>query len=292
MSSFPLSIGNQIKRIRKEKKMTQKELCDGICSQAEISKIENGRNSPTIDLLQEIAKRLRVPMSLLFQDRFESEAYREIDNLLSRLLREQKYEFLQLELEKIKISDTKAIYLLKSYFKILLLFKTNRIDYRSASSLLINLTNEEDVWYEAPQIFIRIKMAISNLYTENGKFHLAEKVYLELESLEYDTKDLKRHLLKIYYNHAQLLTFHKKYEEGMVLTKKGLQDSLKLNDSSFVAHFYYQRGYYNEILENITLAKQDYTIAYTLFHTLQLETYKEIVYRGKKIFLLFSFDEL
>ena len=92
MNSLPVSIGNEIKRIRKQKKMTQKELCDGICSQAEISKIENGRNSPTIDLLQQIAKRLRVPLSLLFRDQLKSDTFRELITDFSSLFREKKFE--------------------------------------------------------------------------------------------------------------------------------------------------------------------------------------------------------
>ncbi len=89
MKSLPHIIGNEIKRIRKQKKMTQKELCEGICSQAEISKIENGRNSPTIDLLQQIAKRLRVPLSLLFRDQLKSDTFRETVTDLSSLFRRQ-----------------------------------------------------------------------------------------------------------------------------------------------------------------------------------------------------------
>ena len=66
MNSLNISIGNEIKRIRQERNWTQSELCRGICSQAEISKIENGRNSPTVDLLQQIAERLHVPVSAFF----------------------------------------------------------------------------------------------------------------------------------------------------------------------------------------------------------------------------------
>ena len=92
MKSLPHMIGNEIKRIRKEKKMTQKELCDGICSQAEISKIENGRNSPTIDLLQQIAKRLRIPMSILFRDQYKSEHSVNCNRLLNSLFASKQFE--------------------------------------------------------------------------------------------------------------------------------------------------------------------------------------------------------
>ena len=63
MNTLYQSIGNQIRQKRIEKHMTQKELSQGICSQAEISKIENGRNMPTIQLLEKIAKRLKISKS-------------------------------------------------------------------------------------------------------------------------------------------------------------------------------------------------------------------------------------
>ena len=291
MESLPHMIGNEIKRIRKEKKMTQKELCDGICSQAEISKIENGRNSPTIDLLQQISKRLRVPLSLLFRDQLESDAFREADNHLSSLFREQKYQEMRLELLRTDAIHHNEIRLLKAYFTILLEVKTEKIDYRTASALLSRLTDQEDIWYESPKMFIRIKMAISNLHVENEQYHLAEKVYEELEELTYDTEELKKQLIKIYYNHSQLLTYEKKYKAGLKITEKALSYSLSLNDASFIAHFYYQRGYYHEVMlgDDSSSAQRDYTISYALFRAFHLHTYEEIVLKGKERFLLFTF---
>ena len=92
MSHLSSSIGYEIKRIRKEKNMTQAELCKGICSQAEISKVENGKNSPTIDWLQQVAKRLKVPLSMLFEDHLRSDMYTSYDQQLLRLLQGNQFE--------------------------------------------------------------------------------------------------------------------------------------------------------------------------------------------------------
>lgn len=43
-------IATLIKVKRKEKGLTQKELADGICVQAVISKIEKGETTPSVDL--------------------------------------------------------------------------------------------------------------------------------------------------------------------------------------------------------------------------------------------------
>jgi len=65
---FIKSFGQQIKQLRSERKMTQKELAKGVCSQAELSKIENGKTMPTIDLVQRLSQKLHISMEQLFID--------------------------------------------------------------------------------------------------------------------------------------------------------------------------------------------------------------------------------
>ncbi|WJV32274.1 helix-turn-helix transcriptional regulator (plasmid) [Rossellomorea sp. AcN35-11] len=52
--------GEKIRKLRKEKHMTLKELAEGICSLGKMSNIENGKTDPTPTELSAIAERLRV----------------------------------------------------------------------------------------------------------------------------------------------------------------------------------------------------------------------------------------
>lgn len=54
------SLGSKIKELRKNKKMTQLELCDGLVTPSMISQIESGRAMPSPTLLKELATRLGV----------------------------------------------------------------------------------------------------------------------------------------------------------------------------------------------------------------------------------------
>lgn len=288
--TLPQSIGNEIKRIRKEKKMTQAALCDGICSQAEISKIENGRNSPTIDLLQEIAKRLRVPISLLFQDQYQSEQFREIDRELTQLFREQQYDALLIEIQKIKqATHNNEIILLAKYFEIVSAERSKKVDYRSSITQLVQVTDTEDVWFESPKMFLRIKMAIANFYFENDQFVHSESVYEEILSLNYETVELKKARLKIIYNHAQQLSFQGNYEKGMETVEMGITESLALDDGSFLGHFYYQRGYFNKKLNgNLADIKRDFTLSYTIFKAFKMPSYEQLVIESHGDYLLYQ----
>ena len=59
-------IGDNIKRIRKEKKITQKELGEMLgVSQSAINQFENNKSTPKTQTLQKIADALDVPISFL-----------------------------------------------------------------------------------------------------------------------------------------------------------------------------------------------------------------------------------
>ena len=67
-----ISTGEKIKRIRKEKKLTQRELgikLGGI-SQQQIGQWENGRSNPKYETLKKIANALEVPISFLTEYTF------------------------------------------------------------------------------------------------------------------------------------------------------------------------------------------------------------------------------
>lgn len=244
MDDLTSSIGTKIKQFRIEKQMTQKELCADLCSQAEISKIENGLNSPTVDLLQQLAVRLQVPISLLFQEHTDQEKFFQLDRFLSDLLREEKYKEALERIHQQEKDSIVEIDILKSYIKTIIDLKQNRIDFRSAASLLSNLLIEKEVWSQSIQLFIRIKMAIANMYSEQDLFHLTESVYQELEN-EIEVLQSTIHLnslLKIYFNHCQILEYQGKSEESIVIAKKGYELCLMHNHTFLFGHFYYQLG--------------------------------------------------
>ncbi|MGX7418847.1 Rgg family transcriptional regulator [Carnobacterium gallinarum] len=61
-----MDIGNTLKRIREAKNFTQKEISEGILSLSFYNKIENGKNSLTVQLFFEILNRLNVDFDEFF----------------------------------------------------------------------------------------------------------------------------------------------------------------------------------------------------------------------------------
>ncbi|MFP7278761.1 helix-turn-helix transcriptional regulator [Exiguobacterium indicum] len=88
-------IGKKLKFFRQLNGLSQKDLSAGICSQAEISKIENGKTMPTVELLRQIATVLRVPISELLKSDSEHQLEQAniLDQKLSTLLRLRENAF-------------------------------------------------------------------------------------------------------------------------------------------------------------------------------------------------------
>ncbi|WP_368914757.1 helix-turn-helix domain-containing protein [Exiguobacterium acetylicum] len=267
MNHLPVSIGYEIKRLRKEKKITQAELCEGICSQAEISKVENGKNSPTIDLLQQVAKRLKVPLSMLFQDHLRNDVFQSYDEQLANLLRTNQYvDALKLSEHVLSTTEYEQVRNLARYYQVIVQERSGQIHYLKAVQSLERLLNKEQLWFESATLYLRIQMGMANLYVEHGDFELADDLFQNLIQAKYETIELKKVRIKILYNYGQQLSLQKKYLAGLKITEQGIQESLQLEDGHFLGHFYFQRGYFKQQLnDDLSDIQRDFTMAYSLF---------------------------
>ena len=73
-----------------------------------------------------------------------------------------------------------------------------KVDFRTSISQLVRLTDTEEVWFESPQMYLRIKMAIANFYFENKQFDSLQKKYMKkYGNLTFDTEELKKQELKL-----------------------------------------------------------------------------------------------
>ncbi len=69
MSQGRLNMGQKIKSLRKERKLTQKKLAENIgVGQSYIADLENGKSQPSLKVLKEIARVLDVPVGLLLEE--------------------------------------------------------------------------------------------------------------------------------------------------------------------------------------------------------------------------------
>ncbi|HFI0447412.1 helix-turn-helix transcriptional regulator [Streptococcus suis] len=111
-------LASRIKNRRKELKLSQKELADGICKQGQISRLENGEYTPGSELLYQLAKKLNVSMDYFFDEHISDESVEliEFKKISKNFINHRNYESLKYiyELEKGKshrLSLSDKIYL-------------------------------------------------------------------------------------------------------------------------------------------------------------------------------------
>lgn len=111
-------LASRLKNRRKELKLSQKELADGICKQGQISRLENGEYTPGSELLYQLAKKLNVSMDYFFDEHIvnENSELTEFKKIVKTFISQRNYESLKYiyDLEKEKshrLSLSDKIYL-------------------------------------------------------------------------------------------------------------------------------------------------------------------------------------
>lgn len=116
-----MNIGDKIKRLRIQKRMTQADLAGDAITRNMISEIENGKALPSIDTLSYLANRLDVPLPFLLSDD-EDTFYYEKRALLSGIknaLDEKNYAVcISLVMKLERIDDELALILADCYFNL------------------------------------------------------------------------------------------------------------------------------------------------------------------------------
>ena len=102
-------LATRIKSRRKELKLSQKELAEGICKQGQISRLENGEYTPGSELLHQLAKKLNVSMDYFFDEQILNESTELIDfkKISKTFITQRNYESLKYiyDLEKKKSQE-------------------------------------------------------------------------------------------------------------------------------------------------------------------------------------------
>lgn len=283
------SLGKQIKQLRIEKNLTQKELAKDVCSQAELSKIENGKIMPTIDLVQRLSQKLHISMGQIFIDSNEVKLFHDYDVQLSDFSRQRRYDEMLEFMKRLPTSLPSSVQLLIQYFDWVAREGKKDIDYRTCISQLLRLSDEHQMEIEYPVLYLRIRMSVANYYYLNGQYPYARKIYENLLTYEYSTYALKKLQCKIIYNHAQQLYFQNDFKTGLQVTEQGICLSIERKDTAMLGHFFYQRGcFYEELNYRKCDIHDAFTLAYSLFTAFGNDNHAALVLKGKKQFLHFQ----
>lgn len=239
-------LGAEVKRLRKKNFLSQKELAEGICTQATISSIEKGRAFPSIDVLHYLAKRLNVSMDYFFRDFHEerehyiNDTVKNIEGLLNEKKYDEIYELTQFERKLRSNRD------LGEQFNQFIDWHHYRaaqhkglISWETCVEELKTLVRHKGI-HKLQFQDLKIKNIIANVLAENEREDEALHLYKELIMAEININDYNRFKLKVFFNLSKLYFFKKNYIESIKIAEQGISLSLKLRDISMLGNLYLQ----------------------------------------------------
>lgn len=245
-------IGSIIRKRRQELGLTQEQLCHGICETVTLSRIENGRQTPSRSKVNALLQRLGMPGERYYA--LVSEREMEISNLQTQITscnvlgqREQGLQKLE-ELEKLMEPDDQLTrqFVLRSRALLGHMENGRAVPYsfREKQMLLfraISLTvphfcvqNLLDNLYSVDELKVINQIAL--VYADYGQTKAAVDLYGQLllyldehlQSLE-STRPMK---ILVSYNYARILCMEQQNERAIEIAKQGINCSVQSGRSS------------------------------------------------------------
>ncbi|MCU5347941.1 helix-turn-helix transcriptional regulator [Bacillus cereus] len=242
-------LGITIKELRIKKNISQSELCHGICSQSQISKIEKGMIYPSSILLYQLSERLGIDPNNIFA-LTQNKKFKYVENVkyvIKDCLKQKQYKELYEIVKKEKdeknfqAKEDKQFLL---WHEAIAVFEVNR-SIKTALKLLNNalkltLTNVD--FLSEREIDIMQTMAI--FYAENKEYeksiNILKRCLSNFNKLDFPRdKEIK---LKIMLNLAKSLDFTYQHEEAIKYIDKGIKLAINLNTLYLLGELYYLKG--------------------------------------------------
>ncbi|AXK21422.1 TPA: helix-turn-helix domain-containing protein [Bacillus toyonensis] len=244
-------LGITIKEIRIKKNISQSELCHGICSQSQISKIEKGMIYPSSILLYQLSERLGIDPNNIFA-LTQNKKLKYVKNVkyVMRDCAKQKqykelYEIVKQEKKQNNFQSKEDKQFL-IWHEAIAIFEVNR-STKTALTLLnhalkLTLTNSD--FLSEREIDIMQTMAI--FYAEHKEYeksiNILRRCLTNFNKLDFPRdKEIK---LKIILNLAKLLDLTYQHEEAIKYLDKGIKLAINLDNLYLLGELCYLKSQY------------------------------------------------
>ncbi|MDG1564993.1 helix-turn-helix domain-containing protein [Bacillus toyonensis] len=244
-------LGITIKEIRILKNISQSELCHGICSQSQISKIEKGMIYPSSILLYQLSKRLGIDPNNIFA-LTQNKKLKYVKNVkyVMRDCAKQKqykelYEIVKQEKKQNNFQSKEDKQFL-IWHEAIAIFEVNR-STKTALTLLnhalkLTLTNSD--FLSEREIDIMQTMAI--FYSEHKEYeksiNILRRCLTNFNKLDFPRdKEIK---LKMILNLAKFLDLTYQHEEAIKYLDKGIKLAINLDTLYLLGELYYLKSQY------------------------------------------------
>ncbi|MBE5092350.1 helix-turn-helix domain-containing protein [Bacillus thuringiensis] len=242
-------LGITIKELRIKKNISQSELCHGICSQSQISKIEKGMIYPSSILLYQLSERLGIDPNNIFaltqnkRLKYVENVKYVIKDCLKQKQYKELYEIVKKEknLNNFQTKDEKQFLIWHEAIAVFMVDKSIKtaLDFLN-NALKLTLTNSD--FLSEREIDIMQTMAI--FYAENKEYEKSINIFkrclTNFNKLDFPRdKEIK---LKLMLNLAKCFDFTYQHEEAIKYIDKGIKLAINLNTLYLLGELFYLKG--------------------------------------------------
>jgi transcriptional regulator with XRE-family HTH domain len=278
------AVGKKIRELRKNIGLSQEELAEGICTQAQISKIEKGIVYPYASTLYQISQKLGVDVNYFFDIGMTPrlDYVQEVAHQLKVARRTFDYQGIR---QIVKAEEENPLFSQNNLNQQLLLWHKGIYEYEfernadKATATLqkaIDLTRQKNKVYSEKEIEIQISIGIIYFQEDLEKameiFEVIKKEIQMLPTLHDSTIKTR-----LYYNYARVLTRLQKYEESIALCKDSIEWCIEKDTMFLLGELHYQIGYNYELCGELVQAKGYMEKALIVFELQKDDKYIQII---------------
>ncbi|MEC1180038.1 helix-turn-helix domain-containing protein [Metasolibacillus meyeri] len=220
-------ISQKIKELRKKRGYTQKELADGICTQAMVSNFEKGEMIPSSLTLFAIAQKLGVDMNYFFDiSSTDNASFKTTDaqNIIRKLIHQHDYEAVYFIVQNELVQAP----LLTPEYRQFLLWHKGICQWFLHQQLDTAIQTLEEALLTSNQRNIEQIVAIMNsigvVYLEAGQFEKSLAHYEKCLQLLKDKPSISFTVkIRVYLGASRALQHSYKFHEALLLSKQGIQ---------------------------------------------------------------------
>lgn len=277
MNMQPANFGKKIKDTRKSLGLTQKELCDRVCTQGYLSRLEKGEYAPTLPVYFGLCKKLGVdPESfyksseMMEQDDYVKEVIFEIRKAASK----RDYHFIlknvNIELSNPAFQGNKERQFLLWHLGVGKYYLQK--DFEGAINTLdeaLTLSNRRSgIIFD---YYLEVLLSKAIIYSDEKKYTDALMIYTEVERSinSHMEVDDSKFIVRFYYNYARLTNMLKDFTHTISLVNKGIELCLDNEFIYLLGDLHYLKGinfYDMDSYEDAHISFQNAFYSYSLIN--------------------------
>lgn len=279
------AIGKKIKELRVLMGLSQKELAEDICTQAQISKIEQGIVYPYATTLYLISQRLGVDVNYFFDIGttprldYVQEVARQLKLARRNINYTEMLEIVQAEEKNPLFTNNRLNLQLLLWHKGICAYHIKKDMIRAFQILdeAISLTSVGGKITAEREIEITLSKGV--IYFEEDQLEKAGKIYKFAKQSLRQLPHIQDVTIKsrLYYNAARTLTREQNYEQSIVYCKEAIDWCIKQDNQYLFGELHYQIGYNYELQKENHLAREYMEKALIIFQLQKDDKYTTFI---------------